>query len=334
MRGPPVPSAFLLCADCARAFWARGALCMAVSTLIMTSSALCVKLTNGRVPIFEIVLFRSLFSAVLCGVLARAQRIPLLFGPRRLWPAYAVRGFPGAASMVFYYQAIAMLPLSDAMTLMYSNPALCAVFAWIVGTEAVTCICMAGVGASVVGVVLIAQPPFLFGEAAWDHTRLLGSVSGILAALTAAIAFTAIKFVPKSEPTVVLAMWFHCSALVTAIVPLAVGVPEWPTIPCGHDLGLLAGVSLTSFLGQYTLNRSFQLLAASHASAVNTLQVLWGHLYGVLIVGEPETVFAVTGSALIAGSGQGLNAIHCLLLLYSVPLGCDVGRAMCIVWGV
>ncbi len=29
-------------------------------------------------------------------------------------------------------------------------------------------------------------------------------------------------------------------------------------------------------------------------------QVLWGHLYGVLLVGEPETVFAVGGSALIA----------------------------------
>ena len=213
-------------------------------------------------------LFRSLFSAVMCGALARAQKVPRLFGPLRLWPAYAVRGFPGAASMVFYYQAIAMLPLSDAvrcpfyfcthksssvvfcgdptalhgltfvyffhvlvsmlallrcvchfidhfgdgqrlllepvadsraalswqvtllnlvmrccesqvlhaqMTLMYSNPALCAVFAWIVGTEAVTCICVAGVTASVVGVVLIAQPPFLFGEAAWDHTRMLGA---------------------------------------------------------------------------------------------------------------------------------------------------------------
>lgn len=38
-----------------RGFWARGALCMAVSTLIMTTSALCVKLINGRVPLFEVV---------------------------------------------------------------------------------------------------------------------------------------------------------------------------------------------------------------------------------------------------------------------------------------
>ena len=39
----------------ARAFWARGALCMAVSTLIMCTSALCVKLIGDRVPLLEIV---------------------------------------------------------------------------------------------------------------------------------------------------------------------------------------------------------------------------------------------------------------------------------------
>lgn len=49
-----------------------------------------------------------------------------------------------------------------------------------------------------------------------------GSGAGILAALTAAIAFTAIKFVPRSEPTVVLALWFHCSAVAIAVGPLLV----------------------------------------------------------------------------------------------------------------
>ena len=68
-----------------------------------------------KAPCARAQLFRSLFSAVMCGALARAQRVRRLFGPLRLWPAYAVRGFPGAASMVFYYQAIAMLPLSDAV---------------------------------------------------------------------------------------------------------------------------------------------------------------------------------------------------------------------------
>lgn len=72
---------------------------------------------------------------------------------------------------------------------------------------------------------------FALGKVMWDHKcgqhssgafLCAGSVSGMLAALTAAVAFTAIKFVPRGEPTVVLAMWFHCSALAMSIVPLAV----------------------------------------------------------------------------------------------------------------
>lgn len=35
--------------------------------------------------------------------------------------------------------------------------------------------------------------------------------------------------------------------------------------------------------------------------------MLWGHLYGVLLVGEPETVFAVAGSALIASGVVSLS---------------------------
>jgi drug/metabolite transporter (DMT)-like permease len=66
------------------------------------------------------------------------------------------------------------------MTLMYSNPALCAVFAWIIGTEAVSAVSVAGVAATVVGVVFIAQPPFLFGQAAWDETRLMGALNAAL----------------------------------------------------------------------------------------------------------------------------------------------------------
>lgn len=70
-------------------------------------------LTHARLVCVQ--LFRSLFSAVLCCAIACMQRVPRLLGPLRFWPAYAVRGFPGAASMVFYYQAIEMLPLSDAV---------------------------------------------------------------------------------------------------------------------------------------------------------------------------------------------------------------------------
>ena len=52
-----------------RGFWARGSLIMAVSTLVMTTSALCVKLLGDRVPLFEIVVRarRVMLGARACG---------------------------------------------------------------------------------------------------------------------------------------------------------------------------------------------------------------------------------------------------------------------------
>ncbi len=45
-----------------------------------------------------------------------------------------------------------------------------------------TAVGVAGVAATVAGAVFIAQPPILFGQAAWDETRMLGASLGRLAA--------------------------------------------------------------------------------------------------------------------------------------------------------
>ncbi len=45
---------------------------------------------------------------------------------------------------------------------------------------------------------------------------------GVLAAVTAAVAFFVITCIPKSEPALVLSLWFHAAAVTTAIMPLIV----------------------------------------------------------------------------------------------------------------
>jgi hypothetical protein len=76
---------------------------------------------------------------------------------------------------------------------------------------------------------------------------LAGSVSGILAAVLAAVAFTAMKFVSKTEPTVVLAMWYHTSAVAMSAVPLAVRpIPALQGHACEHR-GLVTASSRCPF---------------------------------------------------------------------------------------
>jgi hypothetical protein len=63
---------------CGRGFWARGSLIMAVSTLVMTTSALCVKLLGDRVPLFEIVVRgrRAALGMRACGAASVQALLP------------------------------------------------------------------------------------------------------------------------------------------------------------------------------------------------------------------------------------------------------------------
>lgn len=50
-----------------------------------------------------------------------------------------------------------------------------------------------------------------------------GTIMAVGAAVATALAFLAVGAIPKSEPALVVAMWFHVSALLTAAVALTVG---------------------------------------------------------------------------------------------------------------
>ena len=60
-------------------------------------------------------MIRSLASFLLSVTVAQVQGLDTWFGSRKYWPYFAARGFAGAASMTLYYEAIARMPLADAV---------------------------------------------------------------------------------------------------------------------------------------------------------------------------------------------------------------------------
>lgn len=68
--------------------------------------------------------------------------------------------------MSTYYVSINCLPLADAVTLFFLNPAVTAVAAWAICREPLGLQGAAGVAISVAGLLLLSQPPFLFQSAA------------------------------------------------------------------------------------------------------------------------------------------------------------------------
>ena len=60
------------------------------------------------------------------------------------------------------------------MTIMYSNPVLCAVLGWAFRAERVGIVGGLGIAVTLLGVIFVAQPPVIFGGHAWSHARMAG----------------------------------------------------------------------------------------------------------------------------------------------------------------
>jgi drug/metabolite transporter (DMT)-like permease len=77
---------------------------------------------------------------------------------------------------------MAKFPCSSAgvpaqMTIMYSNPVLCAMLGWVLRGERVGLVGALGIMVTMLGVVFVAQPPVIFGGHEWSHTRMAGMLN-------------------------------------------------------------------------------------------------------------------------------------------------------------
>ena len=73
---------------------------------------------------------RSFLILCICSVVARVGKVSPFWGHRENLRLLLLRGVSGAAFVHCFYQAIALLPLSDAVTFYFLSPALTAVVAW------------------------------------------------------------------------------------------------------------------------------------------------------------------------------------------------------------
>jgi S-adenosylmethionine uptake transporter len=148
--------------------------------------------------------------------------------------------------------------------------------------------------------------------------RLGGIVLAVLSAFCAASGFTILRALsqrPEGPPAALTtAAYFHLCSLLASAVPLlfeavtafaqggslpSVGEPGAgaPRLPA--DLFLAVVLLLGGFAGQTLMNRAFLLEPASKMAALNTAQVLYGHFFALLFLGEKESVAGAAGSALI-----------------------------------
>ena len=271
----------------------RGLQYMALSAFFFSIMGALVKLVGQRLPSQEIVFFRSLLVLIFAyAMIKRAGVHP--WGNDKKW--LVVRGLTGFAALSCFYYGVTHLPLADATLIMYTNPVFTAVFAAIFLGEALEPIDVVGVVLSLVGVVLIAEPSFIFGGA--SRLEPLSVAIALGGAVFSAISYVIVRKLRRSEHALVVVFYFPLIAT-PASIPTA--LPD-AIVPTWTELLILLAIGIVTHIAQVAMTKGLHLEKAGRATAVSYLQVVFAFLLGMLFFEEYPTVLSVVGAVLIVGS--------------------------------
>lgn len=273
---------------------------MAVSAFFFSLMAALAKLAGRSVPLFEIVFARSLVVAVLSG----GKLVSDGTGFRGSEPGILVlRGVLGFSALTCFYYAVVHLPLADATVIHFMNPVVTAFIAAAWLREHMGLREGLLVGASLGGVFVVARPAFLFG--AEGSLPVLPVLIGVCGAVLSASAYVTVRRL-RAEPPMLIVFYFAAVCTLLSL-PLLAFHAELPT---PGMLLVLAGVGLTTHLGQVFVTWGLRLERAGRASAVGYLQIVFAALWGWLLFAEIPDVWTWVGAAVIVASTLALVRLH------------------------
>ena len=280
----------------------RGMWYMVAGGFFFSVMTLWVKLAGERLPNQEIVLVRGLLTLAFTWVMVRRAGVSRR-GSRPL--ALMLRGLFGYASLSCLYYSVVHLPLADATVLQYTNPVWTALLAvWVLEermrpAEVLLVLC------SLLGVVVIARPSFLFGAGA-ARLDLFAVGIALAGATLSAAAYVMVRKLSRTEHPLTIIFWFTL-VTVPAAIPGTIAVAVWPT---PLEWLFLLGVGASAQAGQVYLTRGLQLVPAGRAAGAAYMQVVFAALWGALFFGDLPDSWVVAGAMIILGSTLLLGRLH------------------------
>jgi drug/metabolite transporter (DMT)-like permease len=264
---------------------------MAASALAFSAMSALVKQAETRLPTAEIVCARAAITLVLSYLMVRrAALVPWGTPGRR--GSLLLRGSLGFLALACYYWTLGRLPLAEATTVHNTAPIWTAILAWLLLREALGSGTALALGLGLAGVVLVARPDASGLDL--DPTGLLVAVAG---AMCSAMAYVTVRRLALTEHPLVIVFYFPLVALPASLVW---AVPQWET-PTAFEWLLLAGIGITTQIGQVCLTYGLSREPAARAMAVGYLQVVFAVGWGALVFAEVPPWTTLAGGALIIG---------------------------------
>ena len=270
-----------------------------VSVLLFALMSVIVRWLGDRVPVGQVVFFRSAF-AILPVALVYAWRGELLAAVRTERPfGHLGRGLISVASMFLNFAALARLPLADANALSFAAPLITVALAALVLKERVRVYRWTAVAIGFVGVLVMLWPYLDIGHMTASVSATIGALCAFTAAFTNAGSTIQTRRLTASETTSSIVLYFSviCAAFGACTLPFAWHTPTLPELAALIGIGFIGGIS------HIFLTESYRYASASTVAPFDYVAMLWAFLFGYAFFGEIPTAYVFVGSAIVAASG-------------------------------
>lgn len=268
----------------------KGVKSILIATLIFAGMNVFVKLLS-HLPVFELTLFRSIFTSVICYILIKRKNIPL-FGSRR--PILFWRGFFGSISLILFFKSVQTLPLATATLVHYITPFFTTLFGfWFLGERfykiqwLFLVICFTGI------FITQSSNANLF-ELSISNIGLLSGLGGCLAA---AAAYNCIRKIGVSEDPNVILIHFSIVTIPISIALLAFfGGFQWPTL---LEWFYILCMGVLTQAAQYFMTLAYQNEKVGTIAIFTNMGIIYAIINGMLFFNEIPTPLAWIGISVV-----------------------------------
>ena len=261
-----------------------------LASFFFSLMTVCVKIIDNRIPIYELVFFRSLISLFITSLIINKKNINP-WGKNK--PLLILRGLLGTIALVCIFYAIKNMPLNISTVIQYTYPIFIAMFAGILIKEKITKNIIIASLIGWLGILLILNPYQL--SSINVELNKLTILIAFLGAISTALAYITVKKLSLTEDIFIIIKYFPLMSVIT-LSPIVLF--NWVT-PNINDLTWITGIGIFTQAGQTFLTIGLKKLPTSNAATINYLQVIFGSLWGILFFNELINFNFIIGAVLV-----------------------------------
>ncbi|XP_049615266.1 solute carrier family 35 member G1 [Syngnathus scovelli] len=279
-----------------------------LSTVFFSIISLLVKTIQG-VHAIEISGIRCFFQMLFIAPLLIYHKTGFL-GPRNKRPYLMLRGFLGSNAMILLFYAVQQMPLADATVIMFSNPVFTSLLAWVFLKEKCTIWDCVFTVFTLTGVILIARPPFLFGEhiqgIEGNYTNhIKGTIAAFAGAIGAACTMVVLRKIGKSVHYYLSVWYYAVIGFIECVITVSI-LGEWKLPFCGQDRWLLMLIAVLGIAGQSFLTKALQREEAGPVALTRTMDVVLAFFFQFVFLGQAPSWWSLGGALCIVLSTSGV----------------------------